>query len=84
MEFVAELVFEVLGFLFECIFEKALSKTTPWVKRILIWIVIIAVFGGLSIGLLITGIVLKNNLLIVLGTFFLILFTIGFCIKKCQ
>ena len=74
MDFIVELLVEFFGEIFvEGIFEGAFSKKVPFLMRILFAILLLVIYGGLTIGLIYLGVKLNNKLLLFIGIFVLLI-----------
>lgn len=82
MDFIIELLVELFGEIFlEGFFEGIFSKKVPLPLRILFAIVLLIIYGGLTIGLIYLGIKRENYLLLLIGIFILFL-SVGAVIHK--
>lgn len=74
MDFIIELFSEIiLEFVFEFIFEGVFSKRIPLILRSLFAILLLAIFGALTIGLIVLGIIVDNILVLLIGIFMTIM-----------
>lgn len=82
MDFIIELFSEII---LECglefIFEGVFSKKIPKVLRIIFAIMLLVIYGALTIGLIILGVAVDNTVILLIGIFITIISALAI-IKK--